>query len=68
MSGQNLSSSVSVSRPETTMAVGTELGALGVIDLGVKRMILLSNSQHSIIGLEGYGITLVEQRPIPKGG
>lgn len=37
MSGQNLSSSVSVSRPETTMAVGTELGALGVIDLGVKR-------------------------------
>ncbi len=37
MSGQNLSSSVSVSRPETTMAVGTELGALAVLDLGVKR-------------------------------
>lgn len=37
MSGRNLSSSVSVSRRETSRAVGGNLGALAVIDLGVKR-------------------------------
>jgi len=33
-------------------------------------MILLSNTQHTIIGLEGYGLSVVEQRPItsPKLG
>ncbi len=37
MNGQNLSSSVSVSRPETSTPAGTPLGTLAVIDLGVKR-------------------------------
>ena len=37
MNGQNLSSSVSVSRPETSAPDGTALGTLAVIDLGVKR-------------------------------
>ena len=34
------------------------------MDLGVKDMILLSNTQRTIVGLEGYGLTVVEQRPI----
>jgi GTP cyclohydrolase II len=28
-------------------------------------MILLSNAQRNIVGLDGYGITLVSQQPIP---
>jgi 3,4-dihydroxy 2-butanone 4-phosphate synthase/GTP cyclohydrolase II len=41
------------------------IGAQTLHDLGVRKMILLSNSQRTVVGLDGYGITLVEQRPIP---
>ena len=46
------------------------VGAQILLDLGVKEMILLSNTQHTIIGLVGYGLSVVEQRPIdvPKPG
>ena len=42
------------------------IGAQTLLDLGVRRMIMLTNSRRGIVGLEGYGITLVEQRPIPS--
>jgi 3,4-dihydroxy 2-butanone 4-phosphate synthase/GTP cyclohydrolase II len=41
------------------------VGAQILLDLGVRDMILLSNTQRNIIGLEGYGLTVVGQRPIP---
>jgi 3,4-dihydroxy 2-butanone 4-phosphate synthase / GTP cyclohydrolase II len=41
------------------------IGAQILLDLGVRKMILLSNAQRHIIGLDGYGITLVGQQPIP---
>ena len=41
------------------------IGAQILLDLGVKDMILLSNSQRTVVGLEGYGLTIQEQRPIP---
>ena len=41
------------------------IGAQILLDLGVRKMILLSNSAQKIVGLDGYGITLVEQQPIP---
>ena len=41
------------------------VGAQILLDLGVKDMILLSNTKRTIVGLEGYGLTVVEQRPIP---
>ncbi len=41
------------------------VGAQILLDLGVKDMILLSNSDRNIIGLEGYGLSVVERRPIP---
>ena len=50
------------------------IGAQTLIDLGVRNMILLSNSRQTIVGIDGYGLHLVEQRPItykgelPKGG
>src|SRR5208282_3571834 len=48
---------------------GTELrdygiGAQILLDLGVRDMVLLSNTHRTIVGLEGYGLTVVDQRPI----
>jgi 3,4-dihydroxy 2-butanone 4-phosphate synthase / GTP cyclohydrolase II len=40
------------------------IGAQILLDLGVRKMILLSNAQRNIVGLNGYGITLVGQQPI----
>lgn len=40
------------------------VGAQILLDLGVKEMILVSNTRRTIIGLEGYGLTVVGQRPI----
>ncbi|HJS84075.1 MAG TPA: 3,4-dihydroxy-2-butanone-4-phosphate synthase [Acetobacteraceae bacterium] len=41
------------------------IGAQILLDLGVRDMILLSNHRRTIVGLEGYGLNIVEQRPIP---
>jgi 3,4-dihydroxy 2-butanone 4-phosphate synthase/GTP cyclohydrolase II len=40
------------------------IGAQILVDLGVKDMILLSNHERTIVGLEGYGLNIVEQRKI----
>jgi 3,4-dihydroxy 2-butanone 4-phosphate synthase/GTP cyclohydrolase II len=40
------------------------VGAQILLDLGVRRMILLSNTQHTVVGLEGYGLEIIDQRPI----
>ncbi|MDX1575281.1 MAG: 3,4-dihydroxy-2-butanone-4-phosphate synthase, partial [Kiloniellales bacterium] len=42
------------------------VGAHILWDLGVRSMILLSNAQHTYVGLEGYGLTVKECRPIGK--
>jgi len=41
------------------------IGAQILLDLGVKDMILLSSHRRTIIGLDGYGLNIVDQRPIP---
>ncbi|MBN43147.1 MAG: 3,4-dihydroxy-2-butanone-4-phosphate synthase [Alphaproteobacteria bacterium] len=41
------------------------VGAQILVDLGVRDIILLSNSQRSIVGLEGFGLRLTETRPVP---
>jgi 3,4-dihydroxy 2-butanone 4-phosphate synthase/GTP cyclohydrolase II len=40
------------------------IGAQILNDLGVKDMILLTNHKRVLIGLEGYGLNIVEQREI----
>ncbi len=40
------------------------VGAQILLDLGVREMILLSNTKRTIVGLDGFGLTVVEQRPI----
>ncbi|MBM3619043.1 MAG: 3,4-dihydroxy-2-butanone-4-phosphate synthase, partial [Alphaproteobacteria bacterium] len=40
------------------------IGAQILVDLGVREMTLLSNSQKQIIGLDGYGLKLAGYQPI----
>jgi 3,4-dihydroxy 2-butanone 4-phosphate synthase / GTP cyclohydrolase II len=40
------------------------IGAQILLDLGVRDMVLMSNRRRTIIGLEGYGLNVVGQRPI----
>ena len=42
------------------------IGAQILADIGVHDMILLTNSNHNVVGLQGYGISVVEERPIPE--
>ena len=41
------------------------IGAQILVDLGVKDMVLLSNTHRTVVGLEAYGLNIVEQRDIP---
>ncbi|MFQ5693217.1 MAG: bifunctional 3,4-dihydroxy-2-butanone-4-phosphate synthase/GTP cyclohydrolase II, partial [Nitrospinota bacterium] len=40
------------------------LGAQVLADLGLKRIRLMTNNPRKIVGLEGYGLTMVERVPI----
>ena len=40
------------------------LGAQMLVNLGVRKMRLLTNNPKKMIGLDGYGLTIVEQIPI----
>ncbi|MHA1599957.1 MAG: 3,4-dihydroxy-2-butanone-4-phosphate synthase [Alphaproteobacteria bacterium] len=44
------------------------VGAQILLDLGVTDMIVLSNTKRTIVGLDGYGLRVVEQRPLPNEG
>ena len=39
------------------------IGAQILGDLGVREMVLLSNSQRTVVGLDGYGLSIVGRRP-----
>ena len=42
------------------------IGAQILLDLGVKEMVLLSNTERHIVGLEGYGLKVIETRSVPR--
>jgi 3,4-dihydroxy 2-butanone 4-phosphate synthase/GTP cyclohydrolase II len=44
------------------------IGAQVLSELGVQDMILLTNTHHMLVGLDGYGLSVVGERPIPKTG
>ena len=48
----------------TTRLVDYGVGAQILVDLGVKNMILLTNTSKVVVGLEVYGLHITEQRPI----
>jgi 3,4-dihydroxy 2-butanone 4-phosphate synthase/GTP cyclohydrolase II len=41
------------------------VGAQILRDLGVSEMVLLSNSEQTIVGLKGFDLTIAGRRPIP---
>ncbi len=41
------------------------VGAQILVDLGVSEMILLTNSNRTIVGLDGYGLRVVDRQAIP---
>ncbi|HEX7753101.1 MAG TPA: 3,4-dihydroxy-2-butanone-4-phosphate synthase [Novosphingobium sp.] len=43
------------------------VGAQILAELGVHDMVLLSNSHHSLVALEGYGLSIVGERHIDQG-
>ena len=42
------------------------IGAQILLDLGVRDMILISNTHQNIVGLDGYGLTVVDHMRIPR--
>jgi 3,4-dihydroxy 2-butanone 4-phosphate synthase/GTP cyclohydrolase II len=40
------------------------IGAQILVDLGIRDMVLLSNTRRTIVGLEGYGLNIIDQRSI----
>ncbi|MCJ2177423.1 3,4-dihydroxy-2-butanone-4-phosphate synthase [Novosphingobium album (ex Hu et al. 2023)] len=42
------------------------VGAQILAELGVHDMMLLTNTHHSLVALEGYGLNIVGERPIPS--
>ena len=44
------------------------VGAQILAELGVEEMILLTNTHHTLVGLEGYGLSIVGERAIPGTG
>ncbi|PTQ13350.1 3,4-dihydroxy-2-butanone-4-phosphate synthase [Sphingomonas oleivorans] len=44
------------------------VGAQILSELGVHDMILLTNSHHTLVALDGYGLSIVGERPIPGAG
>ncbi len=50
--------------PEVEQLRDYGVGAQILAELGVHDMILLTNTHHSMIGLDGYGLSIVGERPI----
>ena len=44
------------------------VGAQILLDLGIKEMILLTNSEQTVIGLEGYGLSIFERQTTSNSG
>jgi 3,4-dihydroxy 2-butanone 4-phosphate synthase/GTP cyclohydrolase II len=44
------------------------VGAQILTELGVHDMVVLTNTHHTLVGLEGYGLSIVGERPIPGTG
>jgi 3,4-dihydroxy 2-butanone 4-phosphate synthase/GTP cyclohydrolase II len=49
----------------TTRLMDYGVGAQILADLGVREMISLTNTSKVVVGLDGYGLHIVQQRPIP---
>ena len=55
-------------RVESRLQYRSGIGAQILLDLGLKRIRLLTNRPRRVVGLEGFGITIEEQTPIDPAG
>ncbi len=62
--GQRTLRDALATEPDTGQNRNYGIGAQILADLGIKEMILLTNSHHSVIGLEGFGLSITEERQI----
>ncbi|MCU6455133.1 3,4-dihydroxy-2-butanone-4-phosphate synthase [Sphingomonas sp. A2-49] len=44
------------------------VGAMILTELGVEEMVLLTNTHHTLVGLDGYGLSIVGERAIGTDG
>jgi 3,4-dihydroxy 2-butanone 4-phosphate synthase/GTP cyclohydrolase II len=60
-----ISERLKISQEETQPTFrGYGIGAQILLELGINEMIVLSNTEQTLIGLEGYGLTIAERRAI----
>lgn len=60
----SLSQSVVTPEIRTTKLRDYGIGAQILLDLGVRKMVLLSNSPKNVVGLDGYDLHITEFKPI----
>ncbi len=58
----------SAGAPEVEELRDYGIGAQILAELGVHDMVLLTNTHHTLVGLEGYGLSIVGEQPIPGTG
>jgi len=54
--------------PQTEELRDYGVGAQILAELGIHDMVLLSNADHSLVALEGYGLNIIGRKPIDDGG
>jgi 3,4-dihydroxy 2-butanone 4-phosphate synthase/GTP cyclohydrolase II len=57
-----------VGAPEAAELRDYGVGAQILAELGVQDMVLLTNTHHTLVGLDGYGLSIVGERAIPGTG
>ena len=58
----------SAGAPEVEALRDYGVGAQILSELGVADMVLLTNTHHTLVGLEGYGLSIVGERAIAGTG
>lgn len=64
--GDALTAEIAGEKPQQMDLRTYGIGAQILADLGVHDMILLTNAHRNVVGLDGYGINIVGERPIPE--
>lgn len=63
---EKLQNEVAGVKPESGDLRNYGIGAQILADLGVSDMVLLTNSHRNVVGIEGYGLNVVGEHPIPE--